>query len=461
MCSLNVPLECGMWTNTLTDYRNLLQSINSVITKYSGDCVDGEIIVNSPATIVPRQPEKDTTTSVVERIQKSNTLKSQKDNNLKSLLKINDELNLELKRLNNEIDVRNSENLTISQATTKINTNLDCTVYEDKVKEIDSFNYKNFCTTQVYGTSRVNSLTKIDEYNKCVSDQKLINQKQKIIYNDLLENCVLFNNLQLQLSNAKFDNNTDLINITEKDIFVTQTKINTLTQEGSKFIESDSTQQKSQLEINNTQQTINETANLLNTSVESITDSDGNLLLTDQQKVTLNIKFTQNQSQISSLITKRGEVQVLLSENVFKINKVTNVNGTNLGSNLLSLGIGLIGGALFLKGYLDPETIGVMVSGMGVPLANIDKETNEGCVYPNGTQFVDGPYTYTIINSDLPFANKLCTSFSTDNWSACGGGGTGVYCKGCCQANRQLTPSGGNQSNNTGCLNKNANKIPC
>ena len=45
VCSLDVPLECGLWTKTLTDYRNLIDAVNDTITQFTGDVVIYMLIV--------------------------------------------------------------------------------------------------------------------------------------------------------------------------------------------------------------------------------------------------------------------------------------------------------------------------------------------------------------------------------------------------------------------------------
>ena len=463
VCSLDVPLECGIWTKTLTDYRNLIDSVNSVITQYSNNCVSGDIIVQSPVTITQKTPEKDPATSVVQTIQKKNKLQSEEDNELKTLTKEREKLNIEFTKINNEIDSKKSDNLVISQATTKISTNLDCGVYEDKIKDINNFNYKTFCTLQVYGTLAPTSTTKIKQYNNCVTTQTLINEEQKLLYTDLLKNCTLNNNLQLQLTQAKFDNNTVLTSEIEKEIFETETKINTLTQESSKFMESDPSLQKSKLEINNNKETINRTAELLNTTTDKITDTNGNLTLTDNQKIRLNIIFTQNQDKIGSLLVKKGELEALLSSNISKSTRIKKSSGRNLGGTLFSWGAGLIGAGLFLKGILDPETAGVMLGaiggagikdGGGGPLV-------AGC--KNNTPYVDevdpssstGSYRYTFQTTPPINPDVMHSSYYLGGWSYCGGGGGGLYCKGnYCTAVRSEAPSstGGNSGSGNGSI---------
>ena len=341
VCSLDVPLECGLWTKTLTDYRNLIDAVNDTITQFTGDC--GNFYVNSP--VIVERKTSDVALGRVKAIQNKNKLKTEKESELKTFSEEKVKLEVKILDIDNEIESKRNDDLVISQAITTISTNLDCGVYENKIREIDNFDYRTFCL----------SSTKNNQYTNCVRTQTLINEEQKLLYTDLLENCRLNNSLQPQLTKAKFDNNSELISVLQKQIFETETKIDTLTKEASKFIESDPSQQTSKLQTNNRVETINRTAELLGTTTDKITDSNGNLTLTITQKTTLSIISTQNQSRISSLLVERGELQLLLNDTINKFSKVATNKNNGLGRTLLSWGGGLIGASLYLKGLLDPE----------------------------------------------------------------------------------------------------------
>ena len=349
VCSLDVPLECGLWTKTLTDYRNLIDAVNDTITQFTGDC--GNFSVNSP--VIVERKTSDVALGRVKAIQNKNKLKTEKESELKTFSEEKVKLEVKILDIDNEIESKRNDDLVISQAITTISTNLDCGVYENKIREIDNFDYRTFCL----------SSTKNNQYTNCVRTQTLINEEQKLLYTDLLENCRLNNSLQPQLTKAKFDNNSELISVLQKQIFETETKIDTLTKEASKFIESDPSQQTSKLQTNNRVETINRTAELLGTTTDKITDSNGNLTLTTTQKTTLSIISTQNQSRISSLLVERGELQLLLNDTINKFSKVATNKNNGLGRTLLSWGGGLIGASLYLKGLLDPEiTTGVITA---------------------------------------------------------------------------------------------------
>ena len=433
ICSLDVPLECGLWTNTLTQYRELIKSVGLVIAEYNINC--GEIQVNQRN--VESENKKD-------EIVNQNRVKSQLNTELSLLIEERSKLDIKLKDVDDQINSKRSDNQVIAQATTEINTNLDCTVYETKIKDLNNFDYNSFCTLQVYGTSSPNSLNKIEEYNSCITTQTLENENEKLIYTDLLENCVLNNSLQKQLKQAEFEKNSNLINEIESEIYKTQTKINNLTIEGSKFIESDSSLEMSKLQANNIQDTINRTAVLLDTNVKNITDKDGNLSLTNSQKVQLEIIATKNDSQISSLLIEKGELESLINSNISKYNNINNNKG-NIGKTLLGWGAGLIGSALFLEGYLDPESTGVILGAIGAAtIGGGGGKLPEPVCTHTSLSFIEtdpssstGEYKYVITNNVAKTSdNYLCTDWYTESWTFDPGGAGGEYRKGCCRANR-------------------------
>ena len=408
VCSLDVPLECGLWSKTLSDHRKLITSIEDVISQYQLNCVETPITNNdgTPKSAESNNGENLENKQATEKqslITSKNTTQKQLDTEVTDLSLVRVSLDEKIIDIDNQIQQKRSDNIIISQSTTEINTDLDCTVYTTKLKGLNNFDYNSFCSTQVYGTSKVNTLDKIEEFNSCVSRQKLSNEKEIIVYNNLLVNCQIYNDLQSRLVQAQFENNSVLISELEKEIFQTQTRINLETQAGSEFIEPDSSTQKSEFEINDITNTINKTAELLNTTTESITDNNGNLTLTTSQKIQLEIIFVKNESQISSLLLEKSELEVLKSDNISKTNKINkNISGNNLGGTLLSWGVGLIGASLFLKGILDPETT------TGVITAALAVTTSPACVSPfsitsNG-EVLDG--------NGNPVTSQCCNSSS-------------------------------------------------
>ena len=68
-----------------------------------------------------------------------------------------------------------------------------------------------------------------------------------------------------------------------------------------------------------------------------------------------------------------------------------------------------------------------------------------GCIYQVGTEFIEsdpssptGFYRYVINITDPSNPTTLCPSWYNSNWAPSGGGGQGVYSKGCCSAYREV-----------------------
>jgi hypothetical protein len=345
VCSLQIPLECGLWSKLYGDYEQLSSEISELIElinrnlepclKNSQVNVTTDVISNPklpadvisnpklPADVITPKLPTDTfkryatkpQLEIIEDIKVYNSLTTQKNVQLDNYTINETILKNSILEINNEIAEKQESNVIIEKALTNVNTNLDCSVYENTIKELKNFDYVSYCNTIIYGDS-INDGTKTKEYSNCVSSKTKENQDQIIVYSQLFESCVLKTQLTDQLVKAKFDNNTVLITELEKQIQDLSNTINTLTTDVNNFISYDESAQKSQLLQNDTQNTINKTADILSVSTKSITDNSGNLQLTDSQKVKLNVELTKNQSQISGLITEREQKTDLFTQNL-------------------------------------------------------------------------------------------------------------------------------------------------
>ena len=123
------------------------------------------------------------------------------------------------------------------------------------------------------------------------------------------------NNLEQQLVQAEFENNQELINLLNRELYEVNVSINKLTTDLNSFVSFDETTQRSELLENDTQNTINRTAEILGVTTESITDVSGDLLLTNTQKIELSIDLEKNKSLISNLSTKKSDTEQLSREN--------------------------------------------------------------------------------------------------------------------------------------------------
>jgi hypothetical protein len=254
VCSLEFPLECGIWTKILSDYKSLEGAIENIINLYGAQCGDLEPTV-----------DEDSKFTDIDDIKTYNRLSKQEDDQIYRLKYGNTEVILreEISNLENEIVLKNSDIIVIEKALTNVNNPLDCTVYDNKLTELRNFNYRTYCNSIVYGSPTVNNGTKQSEYNSCISSKTLENQNEQLLYSELSSDCKRKNTLEQQIKEAKFDNNQTLVTQLEKELDEVNKNINTLTTDVNNSISFDESKQNSQLEENDTQNTINRTAELL------------------------------------------------------------------------------------------------------------------------------------------------------------------------------------------------------
>ena len=304
ICTLQIPIECGLWTKIYHNYIKLYSEIEKNIELYNNYLVECLKVtpINNSSNIIGAQT----------------TINTTKRNSKEGINEINDDsekIATILFKLQGEIDLKNSDNTIIEKALTNVNIPLDCTIYESKLVELRNFNYSTYCNTIVYGTPNNNDGSKNSDFEGCVKNKTFENQNETVLYSNLLENCQLENSLTEQIKRAKFDNNQKLIDLLGGQLSDVKNTINNLTTDYNNITSFDESQQKSKIEQNNIQNTVNRTAELLNTTPNKITDNSGNLILTDKQKISLNIILNKNISQINDLQRKIDDNEVLLGEN--------------------------------------------------------------------------------------------------------------------------------------------------
>lgn len=379
-----------------------------------------------------RKNKTDKSLEKVNNVKLFNRLSAQMESELDKLRVEAGDLSKEINAIEETINQKNSDNVIIEKALTNVDNPLDCTVYENKLTELRTFNYATYCNNLVYGGINLNDGTKQSQYNDCIKTKTLQNQKDEVIYSQLLEDCRSKNRIETELKNAKFENNTELVNELETQLYEVNQDINRLTTDYNNTVSFDESVQTSQLENNDTQNTINRTAELLNVTTKSITDDSGNLTLTDSQKITLNIIYTKNKSQISKLFTTQEEKNALFTENQFKQNKI--ITDTKGEQNLLKIGntianwvIGILGLYSMLKGYLDPETAGVVMAALNVGGIKDDNPPPPpltfGCARSLGTYDYDyaNGFKYLITSPTNPSLTtdpslSMDPSYTTSNW---------------------------------------------
>jgi hypothetical protein len=413
ICSLDLPLECGLWSRLLMDYTVLKNNISRILSTYYRVC---QVFTDNTV--------KKGNTSV-EIIKGENYIISQRDEQLDELKNIETELTNGILGLDDIINSKTSDNTIISKSLTEVDSTLDCSVYENKIIQLNNFDYKTYCNSNVE-TIKDPSI-RYEEYQSCIKTKTSENENQKVIYSQLLVLCNDKNKLESQLVTANFQNNNVLVSELEDQIVDINSSINTLTNSAISFLSYDETLQKSLLSINDTNNTIERISEILNVTTNSITDENGNIVLTDNQKVKLNIEYTKNQSQISSLLNQKRDLESLMVENLNGQKQVVNNTDEELIVYRQNTGTD--------TPPPDPRNI---VYGCTLPSRYLDP--------------IDG-YEYQIINSSTGLVQMCPEFFSNTSWIYIG---SSRYQRGCCIGQR----ISGTTTNNTGGLNDGKNDGP-
>ena len=388
ICNLEVPLECGIWSKLLTDYKTLESAIMNVIGQYNSLCAE---------------PLNDTI-SQIDVIKTFNGLTTQETTELEKLKSSEDKLNEQILLIENDISKKSGDNIIIEKAITNVDNPLDCSVYQNKINEIRNFDYNSYCNSLIYGDINSNDGTKQNEFNVCISTKTLENQNEELLYSQLLEDCFTKNRLNEELNKAKFDNNQTLISEIESQLLDVNNDINRLTTDYNNTISYDESKQSSIIENNDTQNTIIKTAELLNTNTENITDNSGNLVLSDTQKIELDIIYNKNISQISDLSVELGETNILLNQNLIEQNTIisgTKIEQNNVGNTVLEpLSGGTLGTGDGICDFIDPSLLtsslsgALLYNGLNIPLE---------CCNSNAIP-LDG--TFTFIGRECFYSSK-------------------------------------------------------
>ena len=434
ICSLQLPLECGLWSKVNSDYQKLQSEIDRVINLYNNNCsnepVGGGTSTNTPIGNDP--------ILLVELDKELNGIVSQKDAQLKVYNSQETALKTKLIQTTDTISQKESDIVILQKSLTNVNTSLDCSVYENKIKELKSFDYFNYCTVIVYGNQK-NDGSKNEEYNNCISSKTIENEEQIVIYSQLFSDCVSVNQLNDQLVSAKFENNLVLITELEKQIQDLTTNINTLTTNANSYLSYDESLQKSAFLSNDTKNTISRTAEILGVSEKSITDNSGNIVLSDRQKVTLNIELTKNQNQINTLNTEKSEIETLLRQNVSDQQVIEKDSSQQQSSY-----------------RMVAAAPGGDKGGGGSPVVY-------GCTLTVGTYDYDyaNGYKYLInpASGPTPAGAVMDPSYYSDVWTLVPGTNPQLYKKGTCYGVRSLITTGGGNTSGTGILTNPAGPV--
>jgi len=207
----------------------------------------------------------------------------------------------QLTKIDNQILEKQNDNDSINQSLGDTLPQSDCTIYEETIKQLNSFDVRSYCRNQ--NSERIKDGTEFynTAYESCVKSKNDEINKDTQTYNQLLELCVSNNRLNIQLEEAKRQNNLVQIDVLEKQINENNQKINTLTNETNSVVSTNENLQSSKLQQNNKVGVIDTTAKILGKNPDQITDSSGVIKLTESEKVSLKIKEEQNKSEINKL----------------------------------------------------------------------------------------------------------------------------------------------------------------
>lgn len=306
ICMLEIPLEYGLWTNLYMDYKNTIEGIIGVISQYEFNCNLEETPENQPTKSV-------LSNEIINSEKQKNTLISSKETQVDTLTTENNKLKITETLIDSQITEKNSQIEVINKALSNATLPLDCKIYEDKINEINTFDVDSYCKAQVYGNTKTINTRDRELYNNCVKTENARLSSEKTVYSNLLYNCQQNNYLEEQLVVAKFENQKEVENTLVKDINVVKENINTLSK--NYLVIGDETTQKSTLDNNDYINTINKTALILGVTPKSITNAEGQIVLNDSQKVTLNIELQKNKTQVSTLEKQKEDIAYDIVQN--------------------------------------------------------------------------------------------------------------------------------------------------
>ena len=329
VCGLDMPNNVATWNNLYWDYQSKINSVTKLIQNFELKCSDS----TSGTYSDPHYESANEIALAKGNLTRDNNNLIDETNSYLTDLEIEkNKINLLIQDIDNEINQKISENISITTAKSNIDNTLNCNVYQNKIDELTNFDVENYCKVLVYGDDEINDLTKINEYNECVTSKNGEIKQQLTIFNDLLNNCIYSNTLKVDIEKAKFDNNSLLLDNLVLELEDTRKNINTLTTKSRIFIETDASLVDSTLQINDYQKNIDMTAELLGVNPSDITNSYGNIDINDSQKVSLQIILEKNKKQISDLRLQKNDLNQNLATIDFNYNEALDI--TNAQSNL-------------------------------------------------------------------------------------------------------------------------------
>ena len=314
ICALPLNLECGIYSYQLRNYNILLNQYNHIKLELE-NCVSsgkayGELVGETNELILDEQ----TNQTRIEDEGKSITETTQREI---------EDLNVSIEDIDRDINQKNQEIATINTSISETPVTLDCTIYQQSIDQLNTVDVTSFCRKQNEGRATKSVENYNTAFNECVKSKTEEIQKDIRTYTSLLDNCIKSNELNLQLEEAKDQNNQAKIDLYSTEIIDTENKINDLTNGPNGVINNNEELQSSALQQNDNVHTIDTAATILGKSPEDITNDSGGIVLTDRDKTTLKIEGTRQQGNINKLNRRKEE---LVAQRQEKLTQQENVD---------------------------------------------------------------------------------------------------------------------------------------
>ena len=299
VCALPLKIECGIYSHLLNNYNTLLHNYHQI--KFDLElCISsgkayGKLVGETNELLLDEQ----TNQTRIEDEGKNITETTQ--------LAIED-LNVSIEDIDIEINQKNQEIATINTSISETPVTIDCTIYQQSIDQLNTVNVTSFCRKQNEGRANKSVENYNTAFNECVKSKTEEIQKDIRTYTSLLDNCIKSNELNLQLEQAKDQNNQVKIDLYSAEIIDTENKINDLTNGPNGVINNNEELQSSALQQNDNVHTINTAATILGKTPAEITNDSGGIVLTDREKTTLKIQGTRQQSSVNKLNRQKEEL---------------------------------------------------------------------------------------------------------------------------------------------------------
>ncbi len=310
VCALLTPLELGVNSEMLKEYWKLINQL-LLMQKELEICVErkeglSKIIEEVDKEMVLVEVEKETKRGDYRKTETN--LENDLLTKQREILEIDDTLT-NLRNQNTAIDVVKQDNL----------PKLDCNLYQQQIKEAQSFNVEEFCRNQPQPTTD-NPDEILSAFNTCVNQKRFEIEQEVKKYQRLFESCVNSNVYSEEITRARVNNDTiteerftEEYNTTLKQIDELQATI--YCEDISELNESLRTNKEQE---NNIEKNVDVVANIL--GVEPTTIRNGNTTdLTTEQKVEVTRVANVNKTTENKLLIQKEEKeQELRSLETFK-----------------------------------------------------------------------------------------------------------------------------------------------